>query len=74
MNTAIEVAKSVKGVLAREGWTYSQAAEALGISVITFSRRMSGKYSFTVAELQTLADALGVTYSSLVEIPERRNQ
>ena len=74
MQANLEITRNVRGVLAREGWTHARAAEAMGMSSMTFSRRMSGKYSFTVAELQTLADALGVTYSSLVEIPERRNQ
>ena len=74
MDTAIEVAKNVRGALAREGWTHTRAAQSLGISRVAFSHRLHGRYSFTVAELQTLADALGVSYSSLVEVPERRGQ
>ena len=74
MHTALEVAKNVKGALAREGWIHVRAAEALGMSRVAFSHRLNGRYPFDVLELQTLADALGVTYSSLVEIPERRSQ
>ena len=70
MNTAIEVGKNVKGALGREGWSQTRAAEALGMSRVVFSHRVNGRTSFTVAELQNLADALGVSYSSLVEVPE----
>lgn len=74
METAIEVAKNVRGALRREGWTYARAAERLGMSPMSFSRRMNGKYPFDVAELQNLADAMGISYSSLVEVPERKGQ
>ena len=74
MDTALEVAKNVKGALGREGWSQTRAAEALGMSRVAFGHRVNGRTSFTVAELQNLADALGVSYSSLVEVPERKAQ
>ncbi|MCT1544872.1 hypothetical protein [Kocuria sp. BT304] len=44
------------------------------MSRVAFGHRVNGRTSFTVAELQNLADALGVSYSSLVEVPERKAQ
>lgn len=74
MDTAYEVAKNIRGALSREGWTQARAAQALSMSPVSFRHRMNGRYSFTIAEVQTLADALGVSYSSLVELPERKAQ
>ncbi|MCP3425813.1 helix-turn-helix transcriptional regulator [Rothia sp. AR01] len=70
MTTALEVGLNVRAVLARKGWSQAKAAEAIGMSRVAFSHRINGKYPFNVKELADLARALGVSYSSLVTIPE----
>lgn len=52
--------------MARNRITQAQAAEHLGLTQPAISRRMTGAVPFDVAELDKLADLLGVTVASLV--------
>ncbi|MGK4189035.1 helix-turn-helix transcriptional regulator [Rothia koreensis] len=70
MKTSIEVAGNVKAALARRGVTQATAAAELEMSRVAFSRRVTGKVPFDVAELEALSVILRVPYRSLVEVQE----
>ncbi|WP_443095821.1 hypothetical protein [Rothia koreensis] len=70
MKTSIEVAGNVKAALARRGVTQATAAAELEMSRVAFSRRVTRKVPFDVAELEALSVFLRVPYRSLVEVQE----
>ncbi|WP_126855804.1 helix-turn-helix domain-containing protein [Kocuria sp. HSID16901] len=70
MKTSLAVAGNVRAALGRRSVTQARAAEHLQMSRDAFSRRITGKVPFDVAELEALSRFLEVSYSSLVEIQE----
>jgi transcriptional regulator with XRE-family HTH domain len=63
---AERVAGEVRAVLARQGKTHRYVGDVLGLSPPSVSRRMRGEIPFDVAELHTLAAALGVPVSTFM--------
>lgn len=70
MKTSFAVAGNVRAALGRRSMTQARAAEYLKMSRDAFSRRITGKVPFDVAELEALSELLKVSYSSLVEVQE----
>lgn len=60
------VAGEVRAHLARRDLGKKWLAETLGVSVATVNRRLAGKSAFTLAEVSTLAEALGIPVSALL--------
>jgi len=50
----------------RRGMTQAQLAKALGVTQATISRKLHGRQPLTVAELLTIAGALGVDAGQLL--------
>ncbi len=60
------VADTIRAELARRRISQTVVAERLGLSQATVSRRLLGEYPFTVDEVDTIAEMLGLTASDLV--------
>lgn len=63
---ARSVASEIRAHMARAGMTQNQLAIALGWSPAYLSRRLTGAVDLTLAELEAIADALGVTVTELL--------
>lgn len=63
------VASTVKAEMARRNVTQRQVAEALGIAQTQVSRRLLGRISFNVDELQTVANLLDIPVAALIAGP-----
>lgn len=61
------VAANVKAEATRRGLVQSDLATALGVSRAAMSRRLTGEMEFSVSELITLADFLGVDTRQLLD-------
>jgi len=59
-STTHSIAAEVRATLARHQRRASEVAQALGCSPSTASRKLNGKTPFTVADLATIADLLGI--------------
>lgn len=62
----LPLAKAIRAELARNGYTQGHLAERLELSHASVSARMTGKIDFTVTELRTVAQWLGVSVTSLL--------
>ncbi len=58
----------LKGKLVEKKKTYEDCADALGVSITTFSNKMNGKGSLYIEEVNILANFLCLTESEKVEI------
>lgn len=59
----------LRGIMAERGMTMREAAQACGISYITFYRRLqSGGEDFTIGEFVSLASILSITQDELTDI------
>ena len=63
---AERVAASVRAEVARRKVTQQQLADLLGMHQMSVSRRLNGHTEFTVSELATVAEFLGVPVASLI--------
>jgi transcriptional regulator with XRE-family HTH domain len=57
---------TVRAELARRNISHRAAANTLGWTASTFSRRMKGRVDFTVTEIRALADLLEVPVAQLL--------
>ena len=48
--------KKIKGILAMNDLSYKDIAKELGISPLSFSRKINGVVEFKISELKKLAD------------------
>jgi transcriptional regulator with XRE-family HTH domain len=62
----IDVAADVRAALARNRMKQSELAAATGINSSTLSRRLSGESDFTVPELRSIGQVLGMSIIQLV--------
>lgn len=60
------VAEAVREAMTAKGITQMALSDALGISQSAVSRRITGAQPFDVAELATVADALGLDFETLL--------
>ncbi len=58
----------LKGIMRERDKNYMQCANAIGKSVASFNKRMNGKISFTIVELEDLGNYLGMTNSEKIEV------
>lgn len=58
----------LKGKLLQNGKTYKDCADAIGVSVTTFSDKMNGKRVFSVEEANKLSTYVGLNHNERVEI------
>lgn len=67
---AAQVADNIRQAISSHGSTIREAAERAGIPSTTMNRRLAshGESPFTIREVKALADALGVTASSLTVV------
>jgi transcriptional regulator with XRE-family HTH domain len=63
---AESVAENVRDAMQRKGKSQREVGEALGLRQQNVSQRLLGKVPFDVAELETLAQFLGVPFTSLI--------
>lgn len=63
--TAQEVADKVAAAILRAGASKSSVASSAGIPSTTFGRKINGHVEFTFGELLRIAEALGVSPSTL---------
>lgn len=65
------VAEEVRVQLVRKRISQNAAADHLGISKSSMSRRLNGEYDFTVGELYRLADLFGIDPAALLPATDR---
>lgn len=65
--SAKAIGAAVRAEAARAGKHHSELAEALGVSRPTITGRLSGAYEFKQAELEKIADLLGITPYNIIE-------
>jgi transcriptional regulator with XRE-family HTH domain len=65
------VASEVRAEMARQGVTHRAIAEYLGMPQPSFTKRLNGKIQFDLAELEKVAEYLGVTVTDLMTPPRR---
>lgn len=65
---ATTVAGNVRAEMGRAGFTQTRLAAHLGYVQQALSRRLSGAIPFDVAELATIATALGVPLEALLSV------
>lgn len=58
----------IKGKLTEKGLTYKECAEAIGVSVTTFNKKINGTAKFYVEEVIALSDFIGLTLEERIEI------
>jgi hypothetical protein len=58
----------LKGILREKEKTYSQCAEAIGKSIVSFNSKMNGKVAFTIPEMEDLGNFLGMTDDEKIDI------
>jgi transcriptional regulator with XRE-family HTH domain len=62
-----QVAATIRAEMARHKCRQQTIADALGLSVASVSRRLSGEQPFELDELATVAELFGLTVSDLIE-------
>jgi transcriptional regulator with XRE-family HTH domain len=62
-----QLARNVRGEMARKGFTQARVGAALGVTQSSVSARLRGKASFSIDELVTLAHLLDVPLDRLLE-------
>lgn len=67
--TSESVAHAVTARLKEAGLPQRTVAAETGIPIVTLSRRLTGKSSFTVHELDLIADLLGTDVATLITTP-----
>lgn len=65
---AVAAADRIRVVLAEVKVSGSELARRMGVSQSYVARRMTGRQSFTVAELLRIADLLGVPVAQLLPL------
>lgn len=65
--SAKTIGAAVRAEAARAGKNHSELAEVLGVSRPTIAGRLSGAYEFKQAELEKIADLLGITPYNIME-------
>lgn len=70
-NFAAAVTAEIRAELARRGLTAYALANAIGMSKQTMSRRMTGATPFDLAEVEAIANFLGLTPTELLVRAER---
>lgn len=64
------VARNVRAEIARRGKRQGDIAKLFGFTRQAMSRRLLGHVDFRIAELQTIADYLGVPVAVLIDDPK----
>lgn len=64
------LADKIESIRKERGSTKTHVYTAANMSYLTYDRKLSGQSEFTFAELIDIANALGVSVSSLVEVTE----
>ncbi|MBN7378399.1 helix-turn-helix DNA binding domain protein [Mycobacterium phage prophiGD16-1] len=70
MTTDQRVAANVRAELARRRVNQQALATAMGMGLMSISRRMSGQVSFSIAELYRVAEILKVDISALIALDQ----
>lgn len=65
------VAATVRAELARHNLSRTAAAHAAGMSRTLLWNRLRGETPFTVAELEAIADFIGIPVATFLPTPER---
>jgi len=65
----VEVADKVAAAILRSGKSKSHVANASGIPLTTFIRKINGHSDFSLSEINSIAQVLGISCAHL--IPER---
>lgn len=65
--TTARIAETVRSAVEASGVTQAKLAQAIGVSVTTIERRMTGKRAFTINEILKIARLLDVSPASLIE-------
>lgn len=68
LDLAARVAAEVRAEMARQRVTQETMAESLGWSQQKFSRRVTAEIAFDVAELERVAEILGVPLARFLEV------
>lgn len=63
----------LKGKIVEKNRTYSECAQALGISTTGFSNKMNGRSNFDVLEINKLVEYLNLTDREAIDIFLPRN-
>lgn len=71
ITTADIVAANIRAEAARLGYTQVEFGKAIGLSQSAVTKRWNGITPWQLAELDSAADALGVTVADLVSEPAR---
>lgn len=66
------VASEIRAEMGRQSVTQTRIAEVLGISQPQVSLRLAGSISFSVPELERIAEALGVPVTNFFAEPPAR--
>lgn len=61
------IGRAVAAHMAARGWTRTDLANRLGVTLGTASRRLNGSQAWKLNDLQTLAEAFGVAASDLMD-------
>lgn len=69
VHPVVDVAADVRAAAARQQVKHVDIAAALGMSKVSISRRMRGEVEFTIPELVTIADFIGVPLADLLPSP-----
>lgn len=64
---AKSVYKALRGELIKSGYTQTMAAAICGITVSTFSNKMTGKTPWLLDEIMTLVDLTNVPFEVLFQ-------
>lgn len=65
--SAKTIGAAVRAEAARAGKNHSELAQTLGVSRPTIAGRLSGAYEFKQAELEKIADLLGISPYNIIE-------
>lgn len=66
------LAGEVRAQLARIGLSQADLAERSTLSTATLSRKLSGRHTFTLLEVELIADSLGIRASELLRRAEEQ--
>lgn len=72
MTPSQAIAQWLRGYVAEHRITHSELARRVDMPQQKFSRKMNGKTPFTIDELSTVVDALGIDYAGMVNEIARR--
>lgn len=65
------IAAEVRAEMGRQDVSQGQLAERLGTHQTAVSRKLTGRFEFTVKDIEAYAAALGVPVDQLLGAPER---